>query len=146
LFHDISQLVKLDIGSAPKTSQALSKVQEGAAYLPCQEITGFASEEANMIVLPSCSLCKGSQIDNPVDPCERDLGFGLKAWANIYCTDQPATGILSHISNSTAPPPWRTPMMRWRRVKRSHPMVRRSIHAEDRESGGISKLGEITIL
>ena len=54
-----------------------------------------------MIVLPSCSLCKGGQIDNPVAPCERDLGFGLKAWANIYCTDQPATEILSHISNST---------------------------------------------
>jgi hypothetical protein len=54
-------------------------VQEGAAYLPCREITGFASE-ANMIVLPSCSLCKGGQIDNPVTPCERDLDFGLKAW------------------------------------------------------------------
>jgi hypothetical protein len=88
-----------------------------------------------MIVLPSCSLCKGGQIDNPVAPCERDLGFGLKAWPIlycIYCTDPACCrDIKRHLEPTVEP--WRTPMMRWRRVKRSHPMVRRAIHAEDRE-------------
>jgi hypothetical protein len=114
-------------------------VQEGAAYLPCQEITGLASsEEPNMIVVPSCSLCKGAQIDNPVTPCERDLDFRLKA-RPIFRVQR---------SSQTSEPTggqWRTPMMRWRRVEKiliqwsEGQFMQRIENIEE-----FSKLGEIT--